>query len=120
MTFGRLNANNYLDGRKLFEVYWVEMGSARSISRLIEWCKSNGIKNPKSGKSPTRMAVWKCIWRYASVNMDEAYAVAQKGVSQHGEFISPQEWLETMQSKAQTAWQDDNFIRKWEKKNVPS
>lgn len=115
--FGGLQANNYIDGKKLFEVYWVDMGNSRSIAKLQKWCGSNNFSNPKTGKLPTRMGVWKCMWRWASRNMDEAYAVAQKGVAQQGEFITPEEWLETMKTKIETAWQYDNFKKKWDKAN---
>ena len=116
--FGGLQANNYLNGKKLFEVYWVDMGSSRSIAKLQRWCGENGFTNPKTGKLPTRMSVWKCMWRWASRNMDEAYNLANRGVSQQGEFITQEEWLETMKTKIETAWQYDNFKKKWDKNNV--
>lgn len=109
---------SYLDSKKLFEVYWVDMGAARSIKKVVEWCRSNGMINPITGKPPTRMGVWKGIYRWALKNQDEAYAIAQKGVSQHGDFITPEEWKLNMARKVGTSWQNDNFTKKWEKENA--
>ena len=106
----------YLDGKKLFEVYWVEMGAARSTSRLVKWCLSNKMISPTTGKTD-RMAVWKAMYRYAVTNIDEAYVIAQKGVSQHGDFITPEEWKQNMASKQFTAFQSkaftDKYAREW-------
>ena len=106
---------SYLDSKKLFEVYWVDMGAARSIKKVVEWCKANGMINPINGKPPTRMGVWKGIYRWALKNQDEAYVIAQKGVSQHGDFITPEEWKLNMARKVGTSWQNDNFTKKWER-----
>lgn len=107
----------YLDGKKLFEVYWVEMGAARSTSKLVKWCLSNKMISPTTGKTD-RMAVWKAMYRYAVNNVEESYTTAQKGVSQHGDFITPEEWKTNMTNKVLSSFQSEAFTKKWNKENA--
>ncbi len=92
----------YLDGEELFRKYFEEMGTARSISRLVKWCISRGIKNPLTGKPPTRMGVWKSMWRWALLpeNKEKAFDIFKKSLSAEGEFVVVEKWNEYIDSKA--------------------
>jgi hypothetical protein len=108
--------NDYMDGKRLFEVYWVEMGSARSIAKLQKWCITNDMVHPISGKPPTRMGIWKCMYRWAINNQKDAYDMAQDGASQYGDFITPEDWATNMANKVTASWQNPDFARKYAKK----
>ena len=96
----RVFAWQYMDGKKIFKYYWEEMGTARSCSKLAKWCKSEGMSNPITGKSPTTMAVWFSMWRWAIRNQTEAYQIYNKALSDLGLFISDVEWKVIIDDKA--------------------
>jgi len=113
----RKSKREYLDGKKLFEVYWVEMGAARSTAKLVKWCITNMMVSPTTG-TVGRMAVWKAMYRYAVNNVEESYQIAQRGVSQHGDFITREEWQQNMATKVLTSFQSEAFTKKWNKDNA--
>lgn len=100
----RWNIHHYkfLDGEKLFRKYFEEMGPARSITKLTEWCKSQGCKNPLTGKPPTRMGVWKSMWRWALLPENErtAFEIFKKSLASEGELVVLEKWNEYIHSKA--------------------
>lgn len=72
------NANlreKYLDGEKLFRKY-VEDGETRSIESLTDWAILKGMTS-SSGQEPTKMGVWKAIWRWASTHKEQAWELVQ-------------------------------------------
>lgn len=117
-------SNNYLNGEKLFFVYWVEMGGpqeyggAGSQGKLQSWCRANKIFHPLTGRVPNRMGVWKSMWRWAVMNFDESYEIAQRGVSQYGQFITRERWVEEINQHVKTAFQNTKSAEKWKVKNV--
>jgi|GEM_PF-1552179 len=100
----RYNLKNYkfLDGEELFKKYFEEMGTARSINKLVKWCISSGKINPQTGKPPTRMGVWKAMWRWALLpeNSSKAFEIFRKSLSSDGEFVGIEKWNEYIHSKA--------------------
>ena len=122
MSFNN-DTKRYLDGKKLFEVYWVEMGGPRefggsaSYKKLEGWCKANNMIHPVLG-TVGRMGIWKSMWRWAVENQDESYAVAQKGVSQNGAYITKERWEAEMFPKMKTSYQNKNKTARWEHENA--
>lgn len=108
-------AEKFLDGEKLFTVYWAEMGSARSYSKLVRWCESNKVINPKTQRPPNRMGIWKSMYRWAVNNPDKAYEIAQKGFLDDGKFLTRERWDAEMKEKVSTSYQSKNFTNRWNK-----
>jgi hypothetical protein len=99
MNLGKVK---YLDGERLFRLYFEEMGTAGSMAKLVNFCVSEGKKNPKTGKPPTRMSVWKAMWTWALLpeNLATARKIFDKNMSASGEFYSDAEWKEFVFTKA--------------------
>jgi hypothetical protein len=117
------SAIKYLDGEKLFKVYWIDMGGPRefggaaSFAKMVRWCKANKMTHPVLG-TVGRMGIWKCMWRWGVNNPEEAYRLAQKGVSQNGGFITPERWKEELLPKVKTSYQHNNFTKRWVKEHA--
>ena len=75
MKSNPIRDKKYLDGEQLFAVYWQEMGDGRSTIRLQRWCLAHSIVNPKTLNVPTRMGLWKAMWRWATENQNKAYEI---------------------------------------------
>jgi hypothetical protein len=91
------NANlreSFMDGELLYRKYW-EMGDVRSFARLQLSVKES------TGILPTQMGVWKCIYRWASMNKNTAYQIYKEN---DGEF-DLDVWVEDMKLKIRRAWQ---------------
>ena len=114
MAFGL----KFLDGEKLFTVYWAEMGTARSYGKMVNWCKSNNIINPKTQKPPNRMGIWKAVWRWAVNHQEKAFEIAQKGFMDGGEFLTRERWEKELNEKVNTSYQSDSFSRRWKQENT--
>lgn len=108
---------SYLDGEKLFKHYCV-MGGAKSVSVLTRYAIAQKMISP-NGKEPTRMGVWKAMWRWASLNRNSAYELFLQA-SQNGfdvaddtwwkEFfpdgeVTVERWNKMMLQKIRSAWQ---------------
>jgi hypothetical protein len=108
--------NSYLDGEWLYRYYWLEMGSARSIRKLVAYCRSQGIINPETMREATAMAVWFSLWTWAVRNSDAAYEIFQKVSYDEGKYYTTAEWDEFIELKAQTAFKKGSrrFIN-WQK-----
>lgn len=115
---------SYLDGEKLYKAYWQDMGGSTmmggsaSYRKLITFAVANGMSNPKTGKPPYVMGIWKAMWRWAIKNQDVAYKMAQEAFFTRGQTLSLETWKEEITSKAKTSWQDENHQRRWEKENA--
>ena len=110
----------YLDGEQLFKVYWQEMGTARSTGRLQKWCLANSIVNPKTFNVPTRMGLWKVMWRWATANQDKAYEIWKnsKPFDDSVEMalsIYQFEWEKLILKNARSAFQSSKHIKNWYK-----
>lgn len=109
----------YLNGEKLFKYYWEEMGNGRSCILLAKWCASQGMKNPKTGKIPTPMAVWFAMWRWAilKVNQEVAYKIYNSAHRDMGKFVSPEDWKKELKQKASVCLNQKNY-QKWINESV--
>lgn len=112
----KLNKERFLDGEKLFRHYCA-MGDAKSISTLARWAVAEGMVS-QSGNVPTRMGVWKAMWRWASLkeNKDVAYNILlQSSLDMKRDDgwwkdyfraeITREEWDKMMLQKIKSAWQ---------------
>jgi len=99
----KLNHNQFLDGERLFNKYFGEMGTSRSVAKLIGFCVSEGMVNPKTGKPPTRMGIWKAMWTWAlkPENLSRSRKVFNEGMILSGQLYNDEEWKEFVTAKAQ-------------------
>ena len=105
----------FLDGEVLFKHYFA-MGQATSISVLTRYAISLGMKDSK-GNEPTRMGVWKAMWRWASLkeNKSRAFEIFSKFVEEYGweentdypwdGGNTKELWHSFMLQKIKSAWQ---------------
>jgi hypothetical protein len=95
--------------KKLFTVYWEEMGNARSFNKLQKWCLKRQIVEPRSLNQPTRMGLWKAMWRWAAKNRDEAFEIYSKAPGTY-----PEEWSEMIVKYSRTSFQNKTFKKEYE------
>jgi hypothetical protein len=105
----RVYAWQYIDGEKVFRYYWEVMGTARSYIKLSKWAKTEGMSNPTTGKSPTSMAVWFAVWRWAIKNQEIAYTIYNKALSDNGGFINKEQWKEFIDEKAEVCLNERGY-----------
>lgn len=98
----KLNSLKFLDGEVLFRKYFEEMGTARSFAKLVNFCVTQSQRNPKTGKPPTRMGVWKAMWSWAlrPENINTAREIFNKAMRDEGEHYTDDEWKEFIFTKA--------------------
>lgn len=102
----------YLDGERLFTVYWQEMGDSRSTIRLQRWCLAHSIVNPKTQNVPTRMGLWKAMWRFAVDNQDKAFDIWCDS-SGFDLGSARKEWDRLILNNAKTSFQNVTHTRKF-------
>lgn len=78
------------------------MGNAGSMAKLVNFCMTQGQKNPRTGKPPTRMGVWKAMWTWALLpeNIKTSKDIFNKSMSEQGERYTDAEWKEFVTTKA--------------------
>ncbi len=112
-----------MDGGFLFKYYFQTMGTARSMDKLVKLCASEGVLNPAYGNAPTRMGIYKSMWRWAlkKENQKEAYEIYTS--SELGNLFPVvktwEEWIEFLKSRIETAYQHGGIHEKnkWMKIN---
>lgn len=82
------------------------MGDARSLTKLNKWAEANGIRNPVTGKPPSKVACYKAMWRWASLkeNQRKAYEIAKEALAHHGE-LEWDEFIEHIAYRCKDAFQ---------------
>lgn len=108
----------YLDGERLFTVYWQEMGDSRSTIRLQKWCLAHSIVNPKTQNVPTRMGLWKAMWRWAVENQDKSYEIWHDAIENNVASMNSKEawqesWDKLVLNNAKTSFQNVTHTRKF-------
>jgi hypothetical protein len=98
---------DYIPAEKLWEVYWVAMGQARSLKKLSRWCANNGIINPVSQRQPTPDGCRKAMWRWAvrKENRDVAYKILNDALANEGDYCSKEEFLLLCTENSKSAYQ---------------
>lgn len=114
MRKNNLKVEKFLDGERLFKYYYEVMGDARSTSKLVEWCKTQGMVNSK-GKSPTRMGVWLAMWRYALKNEQQArkFYEGEKFSEIDNPPMKDSEWLDLLKQRAYTCYYGGKTYENW-------
>lgn len=102
---------------ELFVEYYETMGTARSYIKLVNYCKSKGWINRRTGKPPTRMSLWFSMWRWAirPENHERAYKLFQQAKMDEGEFCSKAAWEELLDERAKVCLRDSDYL-KWKGK----
>jgi len=114
MKSNPIRDKKYLDGERLFTVYWQEMGDSRTTIRLQRWCLAHSIVNPKTQNVPTRMGLWKAMWRWAVENQDEAIKVWSEGMDYNKiDGVVESEWNKLILNNAKTSFQNVTHTRKF-------
>lgn len=117
-------SRKYLDGEKLYTAYWKDMGGgtvnggAASYRKMINYAVAHGMINPKNGKPPTFMGIWKAMWRWAIDNKDTAFKIAEDAYFTKGQVLERSWWEQEMIEKEKTSWQNENHTEKWTKQNA--
>lgn len=99
----------YMDGEYLFQYYFQTMGEARSLPKLVAHCKENYIIHPETGKPPTRMGIYKAIWRWATKKENQQTAWEIYKNSQLGDewkmITDWDEWMNFLKERITSARQ---------------
>lgn len=105
-----------LDGGELFKVYFTDMGSARSLNKLVNYLGNRAI-NPVTGTKVRNMAVWFSMWKWAYENYEEAYKIFNTAMSDQGEYWTPEEWDELVTHNANiSAKHSKTRVQLWQKR----
>lgn len=111
MTPISLKRKKTLDGEAIFRMYWQEMGSARSIKKVI----SRLPLNPNFGRPYTSMAIWFCLWRYAFENLQTTYEIYNEVSRDTGEYHTFEEWKDLVTDHAFTsAKKNTRRMERWQ------
>jgi len=102
MTKINLHAEVLPSGEFLYKKYWLEMGTARSIPKLAEWCRKNGYVHKTTGKAVTNGGIWLKMWRWAlrPENLEEARKIFNQASRDSGMFFTKGEWDEYIHTRA--------------------
>jgi hypothetical protein len=93
----------YLPGELLYRTL-LEMGESGSILKLQRFCLSENIVNPKTQSAPTRMGLWKAVYRWAYQNEQKAYEYHRDILKDKA--LPFDEWKAGMRQKYMTAFQN--------------
>ncbi len=94
--------NSYLPSRDLFIMHWQH---GKTYEELSDWCKDNGILSPKSGFAPYRMTIYKCLWRWASDNFEEAKQIINQRFLDTGQYWTDEQMTYEMLKRIKLAFQ---------------
>ncbi len=114
-----MKKHSYLDGEILYKKYF-SLGEATGFSKLTNFAISQKMFN-EHGYKPTRMGVWKAMWRWASLkeNQTVAFDIFSEYVRnygwmwdtdfswQKGDTVSSEDWKRFMRHKIRRAYQYD-------------
>lgn len=90
----------FLDGERIFNLYYKELGSARSIVKVKKQLGSAAI-NPKTGRQVNDMALWGSMYRWAMNNLDVSYKIFLEAMRDEGKYHTFEEWKEFIFEKAE-------------------
>jgi hypothetical protein len=114
MTPIRMNKNMILDGEKIFRMYFTDMGSARSIGKVIKQLGTAAV-NPNTGRTVTHMAIWFSLWRWAMENLDLSYQIFSYAMRDEGKYHTKEEWIEFVNTHARTiVKKSERKLEKWQ------
>lgn len=108
MTIYRNRHTSNLDGEMLFKKY-CELGKSGSCGKLVEFLKSDGQRNPETGRPFTKMGCWKIMWRWVLDNPVKARPMWASYVLDLGQFLSDDDWKETLNARAKYIYGKKKF-----------
>jgi len=102
-----------LFGRELFYLYYVDMGTGASYKKISLQLYRNGVYNENTGKPFTPTGIYKAIWRWALMNLDEALPIVKEYELKFGVIRSDELWKRTIQKKIHLlcVWERAKFHR---------
>jgi hypothetical protein len=113
MTPIQIRKTRVLDPERMFRMYFTDMGSARSLAKVVNQLGMDGI-NPNLGRPVTPMAVEFSIYRWAMGNLDLSYEIYNKAMLDEGKFHTMEEWKDFLQKKAVMISKKSNrAMQKW-------
>ena len=116
MTPIQIRKTKLLDGERIFRMYFTDMGSARSIKKVIKQLGTDAV-NPTTGRVVTDMAIWFSLWRYAFENLDESYQIFNNAMLDEGKYHTKEEWKDFVEIKARViSKKSERTLDKWQKR----
>ena len=100
MTLINMKKSRTLDGERVFRIYWTDMGSARSIGKVV---KQIGV-NPVTQRPYYPMAIWFRIYIWAIENIELSYSIFNDAMRDQGEFHTIEEWEHLVQTNLFTSY----------------
>lgn len=89
----------FLDGERIFRLYFTELGSARSIVKVKNQLGRDAV-NPKTGRPVGDMALWGSMYRWAMNHLDESYQIFLAAMRDEGKYHTFDEWKTFIFEKA--------------------
>ena len=115
MTPIKLGHKKILDGERIFRMYFTDMGSARSIRKVISQLGADAI-NPDKGRVVTDMAIEWSMYRWALNNVDLSYQIYNKAMMDEGKYNTLEEWKDFLEKKAGLITKHvEKGMKKWKK-----
>ena len=103
----------FLDGEAIFRLYYLTLGSARSIVKVKKQLGSAAV-NPKTGRQVNDMALWGSMYRWAMNNLDVSYQIFNDAMRDEGKYHTFDEWKEFIFEKADILVKHNpRTIRNW-------
>jgi hypothetical protein len=99
MTPINMRKTRFLDGEKIFGMYYRDMGSARSIGKVKKQLGKEAV-NPKTGRVVNDMALWGSMYRWAMDNLDTSYHIFKDAMRDEGKYHTYEEWRDFIFEKA--------------------
>lgn len=119
MTPIKLSKQRLIDGERAFRLYWTDMGSARSIRKVVKQLPSN----PNTNRPYYDMAVWFALYSWAIANIDLSYEIYSKAMMDEGKYHTKDEWEEFVQKNLYTTLKRSNrrfklWLSRYQRKNL--
>lgn len=115
MTPINLRKERILDGEQLFKLYYTDMGSARSVGKVLKYLNAKGIINKETGRPVTHMAIWFSMYRWAMNHLDESYRIFNTAMADEGKFHTQAEWEAFVVEKAGIIVKhNERSLNKWQ------
>jgi hypothetical protein len=106
----------FLDGERIFRLYYLEMGSARSITKVKKQLGRDAV-NPKLGRPVSDMALWGSMYRWSMNNLDESYRIFNEAMRNEGKYHTFDEWKEFVFEKISVITkQNPHTMLNWKKR----
>ena len=116
MTNIMMEKHKILDGEKIFRMYYLDMGSARSIVKVKRQLGEEAI-NPNTGRVVTDMAIWFSMCRWAMDNLELSYEIVSKAAYDEGIYYPKDKWVAKVEKGAKTCIkQSEKGFQKWQKR----